>query len=285
MDMLFVSLVLLSFTSVSTAKAPYCLAGDTSCFPGPSELAAFNASVGGRLSAPPPYGNVCYDGTFDLAACQTLVNNKQKGEFRENITAAMMYVNNEFDWNGSGCPVPNMVPSSPLSGPCVLGALGTYFVNAQSAEDVSLAVKFAAKYNLRLRIKNVSAYLEKIGCACHKLSRDRLVMTTQVAALIRERSLYVRVGSNLWNSTQALFRMDVKTHAAALCQFWHWAPALSQKSFTLRQKSLALSPLGGLPLLSEWPVAFWWAAARWVPGSPSLAWALTVSATMTCTLK
>ncbi|KAH8898772.1 FAD-binding domain-containing protein, partial [Thozetella sp. PMI_491] len=131
-----------------------CLAGDASCFPGIDELAAFNASIGGRLSAPPPYGNVCYNGTFDLAACQELVNNKRKAAFRENITAAMMYVNNEFDENGLGCPVPNTVPSSPLLGTCALGALGAYFVNAQSAEDVSLAMKFAAKYNLRLRIKN-----------------------------------------------------------------------------------------------------------------------------------
>ncbi len=68
----------------------------------------------------------------------------------------MMFTQNEFDDNDAGCAIPSEVPSSPLTGPCVLGRLGVYFVDAQSQEDISLAVEFAAKYNLQLRIKNVS---------------------------------------------------------------------------------------------------------------------------------
>ena len=71
----------------------------------------------------------------------------------------MMFTNNEFDQNGAGCPVPASIPTSPLTGPCEFGALGIYFVNATTSEDVSLAVQFAAKYNLRLRVKNVKSFV------------------------------------------------------------------------------------------------------------------------------
>ena len=68
----------------------------------------------------------------------------------------MMYTNMEFTSNGTGCPVPAAAPEKGLDGSCELGALGSYFVQATSPDDVSHAVKFAAKHNLRLRVKNVS---------------------------------------------------------------------------------------------------------------------------------
>ena len=143
----------------SLAAAPFCVASNTTCFPSSAELATFNSSINGRLFAPPPYGQVCYDGYFDAVACTTLVNNKTNAQFRETIPAAMMFTNNEFDQNGAGCPVPASVPTSPLTGPCDFGALGIYFVNATTSEDISLAVQFAAKHNLRLRVKNVKSFV------------------------------------------------------------------------------------------------------------------------------
>lgn len=156
MARLFASAALLSLFAPARGLAPYCLADDPSCFPSAETLASFNASGGGRLSAPPPYGRVCYQGFFDAAACQALVENKTTAAFRESITAAMMFVNNEFDENGNGCPVPATTPNVPLNGSCVLGGLGTYFVDVESPQDVSLAIQIAAEYNLRLRVKNVS---------------------------------------------------------------------------------------------------------------------------------
>ena len=148
-------LILFPFVvSLATAAAPYCLPQDP-CFPSSSELAAFNASVSGRLLAPPPYGRVCYAGFFDRAACAVLVENKSSETFRESIPAAVQYTNYEFDQNGAGCPVPDTVPSTPLTGECVLGGLATYIVNVTSVKEISKAVVFAAKHNLRLRVKNV----------------------------------------------------------------------------------------------------------------------------------
>ena len=153
--MVYTLLALLSlFIATVTASAPYCLPQD-SCFPSASDLTAFNASVSGRLLAPPPYGQVCYAGFFDAAACANLVENKMNEPFRKIIPAAVQYTNYEFDQDGDGCPVPDTVPSTPLTGECVLGGLATYIVNVTSVQQISKAVSFAAKYNLRLRVKNV----------------------------------------------------------------------------------------------------------------------------------
>lgn len=152
------STILLSITFATTALAiQKCIPGHA-CFPSKATLDAFNSSVSGVLYMPPPYGNVCYDGTYNAAACSALVTNKQSPEFRETLLAAVMYPNNEFDQFGHGCPVPNAVPSAPLSsanGSCVLGSLATYIVNATSASQVMETVKFAALHNLKLVIKNV----------------------------------------------------------------------------------------------------------------------------------
>jgi FAD/FMN-containing dehydrogenase len=59
----------------------------------------------------------------------------------------------------AGCPVPDLKSDGsapdPVDAECTLGAMPHYVVNATCADDVAKAVKFAAKYNLRLRIKNV----------------------------------------------------------------------------------------------------------------------------------
>ena len=70
-----------------------------------------------------------------------------------------MYTNFEQTEDLEGCVVPplnaNGTISGPVEGKCTLGNMPSYVVNATSADDISAAVKFAAEYNLRLRIKNV----------------------------------------------------------------------------------------------------------------------------------
>ena len=152
--MLRLALIPTAFASVALA-ANKCLPGQP-CFPSASTLNAFNQSISGALLMPPPYGSVCYTSHWNATACAQLVQNKQSPEFRETIPAAVMYTENEFDENGRGCRVPNTVPTAPLKGDCVLGALVTYVVEATTSDQVVQSVQFAAKYNLRLVIKNVS---------------------------------------------------------------------------------------------------------------------------------
>ena len=67
----------LAMTSGSTRASEnddcYCLPQDP-CWPAPTEWAAFNASVGGRLVATVPLGSVCHEPTYDEGACATLRN-------------------------------------------------------------------------------------------------------------------------------------------------------------------------------------------------------------------
>ncbi|UKZ76841.1 hypothetical protein TrVFT333_004556 [Trichoderma virens FT-333] len=114
----------------TNAAAPYCTAG-SSCFPNADELASFNSSVGGQLFKSSPYGSVCYEGSFEAAACSNLVANKGIAGFRETLPLAMILL----------LKPAHLVASS-------------YYVNATTSEDISSSVKFAAKYNLRLRAKN-----------------------------------------------------------------------------------------------------------------------------------
>lgn len=74
-----------------------------------------------------------------------------------------MYTNWEQIENGTGCPVldanaDGTVPG-PVEGECTLGGMASFVVNASSVGDVVETVKFATKYKLRFRIKNVSSSL------------------------------------------------------------------------------------------------------------------------------
>ena len=60
----------LAFASLPGSVVGKCLVGQR-CFPSAAELAAFNASIGGRLHAERPIGAVCYaqDKAFNEQAC------------------------------------------------------------------------------------------------------------------------------------------------------------------------------------------------------------------------
>jgi hypothetical protein len=71
----------LSHASLGKVKAAYCLPGDN-CFPSTEVLKAFNASIGGRLLQPQPYGAACYQATYDGDMCRSLAQNKTVAEWR-----------------------------------------------------------------------------------------------------------------------------------------------------------------------------------------------------------
>ncbi|KZW00931.1 FAD-binding domain-containing protein [Exidia glandulosa HHB12029] len=139
--------------SSALAAAPYCLPGN-SCFPSTKDLSVFNATVGGRLIKSVPYGSVCYAATYDAEKCAALVANMSNGEYRLEIPDALMYSNWEVTEDGTGCPVPRNVSLTPVQGTCTYGNLAPYIVDATVAQDIVNSVKFAAKYNLRLRVKS-----------------------------------------------------------------------------------------------------------------------------------
>lgn len=70
-----------------------------------------------------------------------------------------MYTNIE-QLGDVGCPVPDLDEDGSLPDPveseCTLGNMPAYAVNASSVDHVIASVRFAAKHNLRFRVRNVS---------------------------------------------------------------------------------------------------------------------------------
>lgn len=58
--------------------------------------------------------------------------------------------------------MPNLKPDGsapdPIDGACVLGGTSHYMVNATTVDDIAKSVRFAARFNLRFRVKNVRDY-------------------------------------------------------------------------------------------------------------------------------
>lgn len=75
-----------------------------------------------------------------------------------------MYTNWEQTSDLKGCPVPDLPADGsaplPINRSCDLGAMSNYVVNATGVADIVASVKWAAQYNLRLRIKNVSDHTD-----------------------------------------------------------------------------------------------------------------------------
>lgn len=77
-----------------------------------------------------------------------------------------MYSQLEQDDAGNGCPLPDD-PTAPVKALCSLGSMPSYVVNATGPDAVGAAVRFAAQYNLRLRVKSVSYYIAfSLGSGC-----------------------------------------------------------------------------------------------------------------------
>ncbi|KAI1266333.1 FAD-binding domain-containing protein [Xylariaceae sp. FL1019] len=157
MSSLAIGLAILAGAAIPVhGAAPYCLPGN-SCFPSEDVFAAFNETVSGSLIKTVPYGAACYAATYNATECAALAAEKHENEYRVELPSGVMYTN--FEQYGTvGCPVPEPLTngSAPaaIQGECTSGNMPAYVVDVKSAEDVAESVKFAAKYNLRLRIKN-----------------------------------------------------------------------------------------------------------------------------------
>lgn len=66
----------------------------------------------------------------------------------------------ELDARGNGCAIPDLRNNEsaplPVEDECKVGAMPHFLINATNVEDIAKGVQFAARYNLRFRVKNVS---------------------------------------------------------------------------------------------------------------------------------
>lgn len=131
------------FSSGVLASGP-CTASQQ-CWPSSAKWSSFNASINGHLVAPRPPAWPCHDPNYDEAACADAKANWFNSFWRSNQTGAMQ----DPIWESPDCDI-----GSPRNVTCKQGFVPTYAVVAHDAMDVSEAVKFAGKYDLRLVVKN-----------------------------------------------------------------------------------------------------------------------------------
>jgi len=104
----------------------------------------FNKSIDGRLVLPRPSAAVCNGNTYDVNACTVATTKWFDPVWRSDQIGAMQH----HQWENSSCSI------SINSMKCNQGAVPVVAVNATLPEHVQATIRFAAKYNLRLVIKN-----------------------------------------------------------------------------------------------------------------------------------
>ncbi|KAF9959722.1 hypothetical protein BGZ72_008969 [Mortierella alpina] len=128
-----------------TGKTCRCLPTQP-CWPDKASWDAFGQTVGGLITTTPP-AYECHEPHYDDAKCQDI----QKGYFfdrwRQHQPGAMQQTNWEMVGD-KGCLGFNKTSQ------CYQGAVPLYTVKALNFEHVQNTVRFAAKNNIRLAIKN-----------------------------------------------------------------------------------------------------------------------------------
>ncbi|KAM0797358.1 FAD/FMN-containing isoamyl alcohol oxidase MreA [Usnea florida] len=115
------------------------------CWPSPSDWAALNTSVGGRLIATVPLGSPCHDPTYNATVCKTLQENwvwPQEHYMSSSSVMSPFYANQSCD------------PYTPESRPCTLGNYVDYAINVTERADIAQGIAFATNHNIRLVIRN-----------------------------------------------------------------------------------------------------------------------------------
>ncbi|KAI1857161.1 hypothetical protein JX265_011362 [Neoarthrinium moseri] len=132
-----------TLTAASSSSKCKCFPGDA-CWPSPTEWAAFNSTVGGRLIETIPLGSPCHDPNYDAELCASLQDQWLDSGIHMTSSSSVMapfFANQSCD------------PFQPAERPCSLGNYVRYTVNATGSDDVIAAVNFAQERNLRFVIR------------------------------------------------------------------------------------------------------------------------------------
>jgi FAD/FMN-containing dehydrogenase len=127
-----------------------CRTSDT-CWPSASDWSSLNTTVDGHLVAVRPVGAVCHDPTYDADVCGDLATLRNDSLWLSQQPGALQWEN----WaTRPGKQEVCYLNEDTRTTPCGQGRISLYSVVAQSAAHIQAAVRFAAKHNVRLAIKN-----------------------------------------------------------------------------------------------------------------------------------
>ena len=145
--MILLKLLLVLFLgTLGTCHRARCRANDP-CWPSPKTWSSFNATISGRLLRTYPSAAPCHAPNYNAQQCATVQQNWTSSFWRTSQPGAYAAILWEV---GSG----QCFPNTTISTPCDQGLVAEYSVAAESAADITKAVKFANKHNLYLVIKN-----------------------------------------------------------------------------------------------------------------------------------
>ncbi|KAK3674091.1 hypothetical protein LTR78_005938 [Recurvomyces mirabilis] len=134
-------------TNVAQAQKCRSYPGDAS-WPTTAQWTAFNKTINGRLVATVPLAAPCHDdkwAKYNNATCTSLQASWLEPQEHYDSSSSVMapfFANQSCD------------PFQPRSAQCVIGSYVQYAVNVSCAQDVSAAIKFATKNNIRLVVRN-----------------------------------------------------------------------------------------------------------------------------------
>ncbi|KAJ5173754.1 FAD-binding type 2 [Penicillium coprophilum] len=146
-EIIFLSLAILGRVEATPLQGKLhckCTVKDT-CWPALADWNSFNKTIDGNLITTVPLGSPCHDPSYNGEQCSTLTSEWDYAPIHaSNPSSIMMPV-----FQNGTCD-----PFHPRSDPCDLGNLVQFSVNATTTAHVQEAVRFAARNNLRLVIKN-----------------------------------------------------------------------------------------------------------------------------------
>ncbi|KAI0360106.1 FAD-binding domain-containing protein [Trametes cingulata] len=150
------SLLLSSFYCIAQtlavgASSCRCLFGE-SCWPSQADFSSLERQLSQPLVYPSPPAKPCYVNATS-SECAAVVQNWGDGNWRADQAGAMQATNFETFIFPNGT-IDACYLNVTLGQPCDQGSVSVIGVDARTVQDIQAGVKFAAKHDLRLVVKN-----------------------------------------------------------------------------------------------------------------------------------
>ncbi|KID79225.1 uncharacterized protein G6M90_00g021880 [Metarhizium brunneum] len=121
------------------------------CWPSKHQWSTLNSTIQGNLQAVRPVAAPCFNPSSPLAtSCAVAKQNANNSVWRSAQPGAVQWEN----WEAWPEKDQSCYFDQPKNIPCGQGRISLYSAVVERAEHIQAAVRFAAKYNLRLAIKN-----------------------------------------------------------------------------------------------------------------------------------
>ena len=176
---LFLSLGALTFANPTCR----CLFGKP-CWPSDSTFSELASQLSQPILHPRPPESACYPPSDPSGNCTDVRTNALDGRWRSDQPGAAQLPNYETFIFGNGT-ISACYLNTTLAYPCTQGSVPDIGVDARTADDVIAAVGFAAKYNLRLVIKN-TGYVEQLSLVffCHYLNLLAMIFLVEARVVV-----------------------------------------------------------------------------------------------------